>query len=149
MELFGLPQRLRAESEYDVRDLERLDERDDPEAAALRAEFYKLDEELQHLLYKDRTDQAARKALEKERKDPDPIPAIVREAEARHAFTLGLTGTQRKRLGTLRKRMSEIEAIPGIIPKTGTARRRRRRYKHKKSTRSNNGKRTQKHRRRS
>ncbi len=147
MDLIGVLQRPRAESDYDVRDLERLEEREDAEAAALRTEYYRLDDELQHLLHKDRKHAEARKALAKERADPDPIPAVVKEAEARLAFNYGLTGTQRKRRDTLRKRMVEIESIPGILPKTGTARRRRRRH-HKKSTRSNNGK-TRRHRRRS
>lgn len=119
-------QRPRAETDYDVRDLEVLEERADPEAEALRREFYKLEDKIRGLIIKQQEHTEARRAYEREAADPDPIMSILRAKQADLAFKPGLTLAQKKRVAEALERMKEIEAIPGVIPKTGTGRRHRR-----------------------
>jgi len=141
MDVLGV-QRPRAETDYDVADLEVLEERADPEAEALRKEFYKLEDKIRGLIIKQQEHDKATAAYQREAADPDPIPGVLRAAQTKLAFNPGLTLAQKKRVTDALARMREIEAIPGVIPKTGTGRRRaktvktnrriRRTRKHKK-----------------
>lgn len=111
--------------------------KEDKDSKNLRAEFSDILERAGKLEKKKRDHDKLVERLEKERAVPEEeqVPAMIKKLEGALAFNPGLTGVEEKTLAKLHERRREIEAIPGVIPRTGTARRRRHRKNRKTAKR--------------
>jgi len=145
-------QRRRAESEdYYIPESE-LEEisgelKEDPESKKLRQEFSDILEVLEKLENKKRNHNIIAANLEKERAVPkdEQVPSIMRNLESKLAANPPLTPEEAAKLEKLHARRLQIEAVPGVVPRTGTARRRRHRKNLKRRKTAKRRHRTRKH----
>jgi Asp-tRNA(Asn)/Glu-tRNA(Gln) amidotransferase C subunit len=121
--------------------------KEDPESKKLRAEFSDILEHLEKLEKKKRDHNVLAGHLEKERAVPadEQVPAIIKNLEKKLAANPPLTEEEAVKLEKLHARRLKIEATPGVIPRTGTARRRRHRKNLKRRKTAKRRHRTRKH----